>query len=81
MAKGARPMGLRHNCRITLRVCGSSEQATAFIRWREIVARDMVQAHWLHIGLLAGQLFERKCLNHADLDAILVPRGGVIQPT
>jgi len=32
---------------LALRVCGSSEQATAFIRWREIVARDMVQAHWL----------------------------------
>jgi hypothetical protein len=58
-----------------LRVCGSGEQATAFIRWREIVARDMVQAHWLRIALVAGQLLERECLSQADLDAIIVPRG------
>jgi len=62
-----------------LRVCGSGEQATAFIRWREIVAREMVQAHWLRIALVAGQLLKRKRLSHADLDAIIVPRGGVIQ--
>jgi hypothetical protein len=62
-----------------LRVCGSSEQATAFIRWREIVAREMVQAQWLRIALVAGQLLERKRLSHADLEAIMVPRGGVIQ--
>src|SRR5690242_9376332 len=62
-----------------LRVCGSGEQATAFIRWREIVAREMVQVHWLRIALVAAQLLERKRLSHADLDAIIVPRGGVIQ--
>ena len=43
-----------------LRVCGSSEQAAAFIRWREIVARDMVKTHWLRIQLVAGQLLERE---------------------
>jgi hypothetical protein len=32
------------------------EQATAFVRWREIVACDMVKAHWPHIQLVAGQL-------------------------
>jgi hypothetical protein len=38
-----------------------------------------VQAHWLRIALVAGQLLKRKRLSHADLDAIIVPRGGVIQ--
>ncbi len=64
-----------------LRVCGSGEQATAFIRWHEIVARDLVQAHWLHIARVAGQLLERERLSHADLDAIIVPRAGVIRVT
>jgi hypothetical protein len=62
-----------------LRVCGSGEQATTFIRWREIVARDMVQANWLRIALVAGQLLERERLSYADLDAIIVPRAGVIR--
>lgn len=60
-----------------LRVCGSGEQATAFIRWREIVARDMVQAHWLRIARVAGRLLECERLSHADLDAIIVPRARV----
>jgi hypothetical protein len=64
-----------------LRVCGSGEQATAFIRWREIIARDMVQANWLHIALVAGQLLERERLSYADLDSIIVPRAGVIRVT
>jgi len=62
-----------------LRVCGSGEQATAFIRWREIVAREMVQANWLRIALVAGQLLERERLSYADLDAIIVPRAGAIR--
>jgi hypothetical protein len=62
-----------------LGVCGSDEQANAFIRWREIVARDMVRAHWLRIQLVAGQLIERESLSHTDLDAIIVPRAGVIR--
>jgi hypothetical protein len=66
---------------LALRVCGSSEQATAFIRWREIVACDMVKAHWPRIQLVAGQLLERENLSHADLDAIIVPRAGVIRVT
>jgi hypothetical protein len=61
-----------------LRVCGSAEQASAFIRWREIVACDMVRAHWPHIQLVAGRLLERENLSHADLDAIIVPRAGVM---
>jgi hypothetical protein len=64
-----------------LRVCGSGEQATAFIRWREIVACDMVKAHWPRIQLVAGQLLERENLSHTDLDAIIVPRAGVIWVT
>jgi hypothetical protein len=61
-----------------LHVCGSGEQANAFIRWREIVAFDMVKAHWLRIQLVAGQLLERENLNQTDLDAIIVPRGRVL---
>jgi hypothetical protein len=61
-----------------LRVCGSAEQASAFIRWREIVACDMVRAHWPRIQLVAGQLLKRENLSHTDLDAIIVPRAGVI---
>ena len=57
------------------------EQATAFIRWREIVACDMVKAHWPRIQLVAGQLLERENLSHTDLDAIIVPRAGVIWVT
>jgi hypothetical protein len=64
-----------------LRVCDSAEQASAFIRWREIVACDMVRAHWLRIQLVAGQLLERENLSHTDLDAIIVPRAGVIGET
>jgi hypothetical protein len=60
-----------------LRVCGSAEQASAFIRWREIVACDMVRAHWPRIQLVAGQLLERENLSHTDLDAIIMPRAGV----
>jgi hypothetical protein len=61
-----------------LRVCGSAEQARAFIRWREIAACDMVRAHWPRIQLVAGQLLERENLSHTDLDAIIVPRGRII---
>jgi hypothetical protein len=64
-----------------LRVCDSAEQATAFIRWREIVACDMVRAHWPRIQLVAGQLLKRENLSHTDLDAIIVPRAGVIGVT
>ncbi|MFY9839299.1 MAG: hypothetical protein WAK55_23045 [Xanthobacteraceae bacterium] len=58
-------------------VCDSDEQANAFIRWRQIVACDMVKAHWLRIQLVAGQLLERENLSQTDLDAIIVPRGRV----
>jgi hypothetical protein len=61
-----------------LRVCASDEQASAFVRWREIVACDMVRAHWPRIQLVAGQLLKRENLSHTDLDAIIVPRAGVI---
>ncbi|HUZ32343.1 MAG TPA: hypothetical protein VMV19_09630 [Xanthobacteraceae bacterium] len=60
-----------------LRVCGSDQQAAAFIRWREIVACDMVRAHWLRIQLVAGQLLERERLGQTDLDAIIGPRAGI----
>jgi hypothetical protein len=61
-----------------LQVCGSDEQANAFLRWREIVACDMVKAHWLRIQLVAGQLLEHENLSQTDLDAIIVPRGRVL---
>ncbi|MDE2283365.1 MAG: hypothetical protein KGK33_01970 [Hyphomicrobiales bacterium] len=61
------------------RVCRSDEQADAFIRWREVVARDMVKAHWVRIQLVAGKLLERQRLNQADLEAIVGPRAGVIR--
>ena len=64
---------------LAVQVCGSDEQALAFPRWREIVACDMVRAHWPRIQLVAGRLLERESLSHADLDAIIVPRGGVIR--
>jgi hypothetical protein len=64
-----------------LRVCGSGEQAAAFIRWRELVTLDLVKAHWLRIQQVAGQLLEREHLSYADLDAIIVPRAGVIRVT
>ena len=64
-----------------LRVCDSAEQASAFIRWREIVACDMVGANWLRIQLVAGQLLERENLSHTDLEAIIVPRARVIGAT
>ena len=66
---------------LSLRVCGSPEQAAAFIRWREITARDMVRAHWLRVQLVAGQLLQRQRLSHTDLDAIVLPRAGVVQAT
>jgi hypothetical protein len=64
-----------------LRVCDSAEQASAFIRWREIVACDMVRANWLRIQLVAGQLLDRGNLSHTDLEAIIVPRARVIGAT
>jgi hypothetical protein len=64
---------------LALQVCGSDEQALAFTRWREIVASDMVRAHWPRIQLVAGRLLEHESLSHTDLDAIIVPRGGVIR--
>ena len=64
-----------------LRVCGSDEQAAAFIRWREIVTLDLVKANWLRIQQVAGQLLERERLSHADLDAIIVPRAQAIRIT
>jgi hypothetical protein len=64
-----------------LRVCDSTEQASAFIRWREIVACDMVRANWPRIQLVAGQLLERENLSHTDLDAIIVPRGRILGAT
>ena len=64
-----------------LRVCGSDEQATAFIRWREIVTLDLIKANWPRIQQVARQLLEREHLSHADLDAIIVPRAGVIRVT
>jgi ATP-dependent Zn protease len=42
------------------RLCGSDEEVTAFVRWRELVARDMVRQHWPAIERVASLLLERQ---------------------
>ena len=60
-----------------LRVCGSSKQATVFLRWLEIVTREMVQNNWFNIELVAKLLLEHDRLSGAEILSALRPHNPV----
>jgi hypothetical protein len=53
---------------LALRVCGSSEQANAFLKWLRIRTNDLVNAHWRSVEYLAKVLLQENTINaqHGD---------------
>lgn len=58
---------------LAIRVCGSDEQATAFLLWLGVTARDMVEAHWSEIERMAAALIERKTLRGPNIITAIRP--------
>lgn len=57
---------------LALRICGSAEQASAFLKWLEIVAHDLVKMHWRQITKVAMALLERTRLSADELRVTIV---------
>ena len=58
---------------LALHVCGSGEQATAFLRWLEITTRERVETYWVYIARVAALLLERESLTGTDILSALQP--------
>jgi hypothetical protein len=56
-----------------LHVCGSGEQATAFLRWLEITTRERVKTYWVYIARVAALLLKRESLTGQDILSALQP--------
>lgn len=52
---------------LALHVCGSGEQATAFLRWLEITTRERVETYWVYIARVAALLLKRESLTSQDI--------------
>lgn len=56
---------------------GSSEAASAYLRWLEAVTDDLVTSSWPQIENTAHALFERRTLTAPEIQVALHPMGNV----
>jgi hypothetical protein len=57
---------------LALRVCGSSEEPTAFLRWLAIRAEVMVAGQWHRIEAVAAALIAHRTLTWETLRATIL---------
>jgi hypothetical protein len=58
---------------VAMRVCGSGKQAAAFVKWLEVVTREMVEAQWGPITRVAERLMARKRLSAEEIAVAIRP--------
>jgi len=61
----------RRAAELANRVCGSTEQVSAFLAWLEVKTRDLVESYWPEIERVADSLFERQRLDGAEIMAAI----------
>jgi hypothetical protein len=56
---------------LALRVCGSGEIASAFLKWLDLRAKALVEEHWPAIERLANALLKRGALREDEIAALM----------
>jgi hypothetical protein len=52
-------------------MCGSPEQADAFIKWQEMRATDLVELHWREIEAVAMALIAKSKISGSRIHKII----------
>lgn len=54
-------------------IAGDEDELNAYLKWRTVVAEQLVTNRWNQIVAVAASLVERKRLTYAEVDAIIAP--------
>jgi hypothetical protein len=54
-----------------LRVCGSGEIASAFLKWLDLRAKALVEEHWPAVERLANELLKRGEVTQDEIAALM----------
>ena len=55
----------------TLRLQGSGELATAYLRWLDVKARSSIENNWRLVVAFAGRLLERGSIDFAEIEEVI----------
>jgi hypothetical protein len=56
---------------LALRVCGSGEIASAFLKWLDLRANALVEEHWPAVERLANELLKRGEVTQDEIAALM----------
>lgn len=56
---------------LALRVCGSGEVASAFLKWLDLRAKALIEDHWPAVERLAAALIKHGTMNQEEIAALM----------